>query len=96
MYIVLEIQEEQDGTVRVLEPAYFEEQSRALQKYYTVLSYAVMSELAKHAAMIVTTDGQVFKSECYYYTPEPDPEPELEETEVTDEKMEGESEDEQE
>ncbi len=73
MYIVLEIQEEQDGIVRVLEPAYFEEQAKALQKYYTVLSYAVMSELAKHAAMIVTTDGQVYKSECYYHTPEPEP-----------------------
>lgn len=76
MYIVLEIQEEQDGRTRVLEPAFFEQKEDALQKYYIVLSYAVKSELAKHTAMIITPDGQVFKSECYMFTPEPEPEPE--------------------
>lgn len=77
MYIVLEIQEEQDGRTRVLEPAFYEDKADALQKYYIVLSYAVKSELAKHTAMIVTPDGQVFKSECYMFTPEPEPEPEV-------------------
>ncbi len=76
MYIVLEFQEEQDGRTRVLEPAYFEDKADALQKYYTVLSYAVKSELAKHTAMVVTPDGQVYKCECYMFTPEPEPEPE--------------------
>lgn len=78
MYIVLEIQEEQDGRVRVLEPAFYEDKEHALQKYYTVLSYAVMSELAKHTAMVLTTDGSVYKCECYMFTPEPEPEPEPE------------------
>ena len=68
MFIVFEIQEEQDGTTRVLEPAIFDNLDRALQKYYTVLSYAVISELARHSAMIVTTDGIVIKSECYQHT----------------------------
>lgn len=68
MYIVLELQEEQDGTTRVLEPAYYDTLDRALQKYYTVLSYAVISELARHTAMIVTTDGTVIKRECYQHT----------------------------
>lgn len=68
MYIVLELQEEQDGTTRVLEPAYYDDLNQALQKYYTVLSYAVISELARHSAMIVTTDGAVIKSECYTHT----------------------------
>lgn len=70
MYIVLEIQEEKDGTVRVLEPAYYEAKEDALQKYYVVLSYAVKSELMRHTAMILTTDGQVYKSECYMNLPE--------------------------
>lgn len=65
MYIVLEIQVERDGTTRVLEPAFYEDKGRALQKYYTILSYAVVSELAKHSAMIVTDDAMVMKSECY-------------------------------
>ena len=68
MFIVLELQEEQDGTTRVLEPAIFDNLDRALQKYYTILSYAVISELARHSAMIVTTDGIVIKSECYTHT----------------------------
>lgn len=68
MYIVFEIQEEQDGTTRVLEPAVFDNLEAALQKYYIVLSYAVISELARHSAMIVTTDGTVIKSECYQHT----------------------------
>lgn len=68
MYIVFEIQEEQDGTTRVLEPAIFDNLEAALQKYYTVLSYAVISELARHSAMVVTTEGVVIKSECYTHT----------------------------
>lgn len=68
MYIVFEIQEEQDGTTRVLEPAIFGNLEKALQKYYTVLSYAVISELARHSAMVVATDGTVIKSECYQHT----------------------------
>lgn len=68
MYIVLELQEEQDGTTRVLEPAYFETIEEALQKYYIVLSYAVRSDLARHSAMILTSDSTVIKSECYTHT----------------------------
>lgn len=80
MYVVLEIQEEQDGTTRVLEPAMFEDKGDALQKYYLILQYAVKSELAKHTAMVLTTDGSVYKCECYMYTPpEPEPEPTPEE-----------------
>lgn len=80
MYIVLEIQQDYDGTMRVLEPAYYSDKADALQKFYTILSYAVKSELAYHTAMIVTPDGQVFKSECYMHSaPEPEPEPEPEE-----------------
>lgn len=75
MYIVLEIQEEQDGTTRVLEPAMFEEKGDALQKYYLILQYAVKSELKAHTAMVLTTDGSVYKCECYMFTP-PQPEPE--------------------
>ena len=68
MYIVFEIQEDQDGTTRVLEPAVFDSLDKALQKYYVVLSYAVISELARHSAMVVATDGTVIKSECYQHT----------------------------
>lgn len=77
MYVVLEIQQEQDGTTRVLDPAMFEDKSDALQKFYLILQYAVKSELRYHTAVIMTPDGQTYKSECYMYTPpQPEPEPE--------------------
>ena len=88
MYVVLEIQEEQDGTTRVLEPAMFEDKSDALQKFYLILQYAVKSELRYHTAVIMTPDGQTYKSECYMYTPpapEPEPEPEPTPEEPTEE-----------
>lgn len=86
MYVVLEIQEEQDGRTRVLEPAMFEDKGDALQKYYLILQYAVKSELKAHTAMVLTTDGSVYKCECYMFTPEPEPEPEEEEpNEITEE-----------
>lgn len=84
MYVVLEIQQEQDGTTRVLEPAMFEDKSDALQKFYLILQYAVKSELRYHTAVIMTPDGQTYKSECYMYTPpapEPEPTPEEEDNE---------------
>lgn len=68
MYIVFEIQEDPDGTVRVLEPAIYETLEKALQKYYVILSYAVISDLVRHSAMVVTSDGTVIKSECYTHT----------------------------
>lgn len=84
MYIVLEFQMEQDGTTRVLEPAMFEDKGDALQKFYLILQYAVKSELRYHTAVIMTPDGQVYKSECYQYIPpEPEPEPTEENNEET-------------
>ena len=82
MYIVFEIQEEQDGTTRVLEPAKYEDKGDALQKFYLILQYAVKSQLRYHTAVVMTPDGQVYKSECYQYIPPepeptPDPEPEV-------------------
>lgn len=68
MFIVFEIQEEMDGTTRVLEPAIFDTLEKALQKYYVVRSYAVISDLARHSAMVVTTEGIVLKRECYTHT----------------------------
>lgn len=76
MYVVLEIQQEQDGTTRVLEPAKYEDKGDALQKFYLILQYAVKSQLRYHTAVVMTPDGQVYKSECYaYIPPEPEPEP---------------------
>lgn len=88
MYIVLEFQQEQDGTTRVLEPAMFEDKGDALQKYYLILQYAAKTTMRHHTATIMTPDGQVYKSECYQYIPpEPEPQPEPEPTEENDEEI---------
>ena len=54
--------------------------SLALQKYHTVLSYADVSEVSTHGAMIVAPDLFVVRSEvAYREAPEPEPEEEPEE-----------------
>lgn len=66
MYIVFEIQANKDGTVGVI-PTKYESKEEAIQKYYQILSFAVVSDVPKHSAMIITDDAMVFKSECYIH-----------------------------
>lgn len=87
MYIVLEIQKNENGTVGIISTQY-ESREEALQKYYQICSYAVVSKVQKHSAMIVTDDAMVFKSECFNHeelpipeVPEEEPEEEVEEHE---------------
>lgn len=80
MYIVLEIQVNTDGTVGSI-PTQYESREAALQKYYQILSFAVVSSVAKHSAMIITDDAMVMKSECFIHEEEPAEGPEEEEEE---------------
>lgn len=64
MYIVLEVQTNQDGTVGNLVTAY-ENQNDAESKYHTILASAAISSLPKHTAYILTDDGYKIDSKCY-------------------------------
>lgn len=59
MYIVLEIQD-----TAVLVNSY-DTRNEAENKYHTILAYAAVSSIEKHSAVMLTTDGDFIKSECF-------------------------------
>ena len=70
MFIVLEIQTNADGAVATLVDA-FADRNQAEQKYHTILSYAAISELPKHAAVMLDEEGRFIKAECYEHGDKP-------------------------
>lgn len=73
MYIVMEVQVFQDGTMS--SPCYaYEDINKAEQKYHEILSYAAVSSLPRHTAFMLTDDGHVMRSESYEHPVEPESE----------------------
>ena len=64
MYIVSEIQTNTNGTIGVLNST-FENYTEAESKYHMILSYAAVSDLPCHAAVILTNEGAVVNSQYY-------------------------------
>ena len=64
MYIVLEIQ-----NTAVLVNSY-NTRNEAENKYHTILAYAAVSSIEKHSAVMLTTDGDFIKSECFEHEEE--------------------------
>ncbi len=69
MYIVIEIQTNQDGTVGNFAWS-FDNEAQAQQKYHTVLAYAAVSGLPCHTCMILCNDGQQVAWTCYKHPEE--------------------------
>jgi len=63
MYVVVEIQTTGGVTTQITTV----EQNRdtAEQKFHTILSYAAVSNVEIHSAVILNPEGQKIKSECY-------------------------------
>jgi len=63
MYVVVEIQTSNGVTSQITTV----EQNRdtAEQKYHQILSYAAVSSVEIHSAVILNPEGQRIKSECY-------------------------------
>lgn len=78
-YIVIELQNNADGTVGNLVYTY-SNKNEAESKYHLVLSSAAVSQVKIHAAMLAMTDGTLIASQHYIHLsqPEPTPEPEQE------------------
>lgn len=73
-YIVIELQNNADGTVGNLVYAY-DSRNEAESKYHLILASAAMSQVPIHAAMLAMTDGTLLASHRYIHEPEPTPEP---------------------
>lgn len=65
MFIVLEIQTAADGTVTVLEPLVRAARTEAESVYHSVLSYAALSAVPMHAAVLMTNEGAVLERKAY-------------------------------
>ena len=62
-YLVLEIQTN-DGVVSTIINQYDNLQA-AESAYHQVLMYAAISEIEFHGAMLINSQGAVYKNECY-------------------------------
>lgn len=64
MYIVFEIQKNQNGSIGTLVNSY-EDRNTAEQKYHMILSAAAVSSLPVHTAVMLMEDGYLIKKETY-------------------------------
>lgn len=66
MYIVIEIQKSNDGTVAPILTTH-PTRDEAEQKYHTVLAYAAVSEVNVHSATMLDDTGALIRNETYYH-----------------------------
>lgn len=67
MYIVLEIQTMQDGAVATLPPVIKSTRQEADSLYHSILSYAAISSVPMHAAVILTNEGIEVAHQSYVH-----------------------------
>ena len=63
-YIVIELQKNKEGSVTHLVTEH-NTLAEAESKYYSVLSYAAVSEVPVHSAIIIDEYGNPVKHQCY-------------------------------
>lgn len=77
-FLVLELQHNEDNVATLINQ--YDSLKEAQSAYYTILSYAAVSEIEHHAAMIINEEGAVYYNESFAHPkPEPEPVPEPEE-----------------
>lgn len=65
MYIIIEIQEQTEGCVPNTISYTASSLDEAMSKYHYVLHYASVSDLFRHGAVIMSTDGKYIARESY-------------------------------
>ena len=68
MYIVIELQTNGDQTAHLIDK--YTEQSKAMQKYFTILAAAAVSSVEIHTAVIITETGRVVRAETFKHESE--------------------------
>lgn len=77
MFIVIEIQVDTEGKVATIVTTY-NTLSEAMSKYYTILSFAVMSSVPKHSAVVLDQMGVSLETKGFEHSIEVEPTPEPE------------------
>ena len=63
-YIVIELQKNKEGVVTNIVTEH-ENKELAESKYHTILSFAAVSEMPVHSAVILSEEGFCVASKCY-------------------------------
>ena len=63
-YLVIEMQKQSNGTIAQICTSYTDRQI-AEQKYHEILSYAAVSTIPIHTAVILSEEGNIIKKEVY-------------------------------
>lgn len=64
MYIVIEIQKNDDSPAAVL-TFVLDTYEEALQKFYLICSAAVVSTVNAHTVFVMTTDGDIYQQQTF-------------------------------
>ena len=71
MFMVLEIQEAQDGTIATLPPVKKATREEAESAFYMVCASAAISSLKTHTAMLFTHEGQLLDRKYWHHDEPP-------------------------
>ena len=66
-YIVLELQTSGDNVSTIINQ--YDTLHQAESAYHQILTYAAISEVEYHGAILMNSQGSVYKNECYYHEP---------------------------
>lgn len=67
VYIIIEIQKSNDGTVAIVPPASYTDKDVAEQAYHTALAAAAVSSVNVHSVVMLDDTGARLKGETYYH-----------------------------
>lgn len=83
-WTTIENQLRDNGTYGLLYD-HFEDENRALAKYYSICAAAAVSGIPYHSAHLLASDGRMIRQEIFDRRVAPEPEPTPEPEEVTEE-----------
>lgn len=67
MYIILEIQKMNSGSVAIVPPASYSDQNLAEQKYHNSLAAAAVSSVDVHSVVMLSDTGEWLNGKTYYH-----------------------------
>ena len=67
IYIIIELQKSNNGSVSIVPPSTFTNQAKADQAYHTALASAAVSNVDVHSVIMLNDTGDRVKGETYYH-----------------------------
>lgn len=67
MFIVLEIQKSNSGSVAIVPPASYEDRNNAEEKFHQSLAAAAVSNIDVHSVVLLSDKGEWLDGKTYYH-----------------------------